>query len=122
MRIVTKIIIKGELTDLNTYINAERRNRFMGAKIKKENTENVMWQTKGIKPIVDYPVSVHMTWYVKDKKKDPDNITFAKKFILDALVENGILVNDGQKQIQSFTDIILNDKEPSIHIQIVPVF
>lgn len=117
-----KITLTGELCDLNTYINAERRNRFIGAKIKKDNTESVMWQTKNIKPITDYPVYVYITWYMKDQRKDPDNIAFAKKFILDALVENGILVNDGQKQITGFQDLILNDKKnPRTVIQIVPV-
>ena len=117
-----EITLTNELTDLNTYINAERRNRFMGAKIKKDNTESVMWQTKKVKPITDYPVYIYITWYMKDQRKDPDNIAFAKKFILDALVTNGILINDGQKQITGFQDLILNDKKnPRTEIKIVPV-
>jgi Holliday junction resolvase RusA-like endonuclease len=120
---MTEITLIGELTDLNTYINTERRNRFMGAKVKKDNTESVMWQTKKVKPITEYPVHIYITWYVKDQRKDPDNIAFAKKFILDALVENGILTNDGQKQISGFQDLILNDKKnPRTVIQIIPVF
>lgn len=116
-----KIVIRGSLTDLNTYINAERRNRFLGAKIKKQNTEEVMWQTKGIQPIKEYPIEVHIDWYVKDQRKDPDNICFSKKFILDGLVENGILVNDGQKQIAKFVDHIFNSKEERIEISLFTV-
>jgi REP element-mobilizing transposase RayT len=65
--------IYGELTDLNTYINQCRKNRFAGAKSKKENTENVMWQTKYLEKITKYPTYIHIAWYTKNKKKDPDN-------------------------------------------------
>lgn len=36
-----KLIIQGELTDLNKYIKALNSNRFAGSKIKKEETERV---------------------------------------------------------------------------------
>jgi len=35
------IIIKGELTDLNQYIKALNSHRFVGSKIKKQETERV---------------------------------------------------------------------------------
>jgi len=44
-----KLVIPGELTDLNTYINAERSNRYAGAKIKREMTDYVAWIAKEIK-------------------------------------------------------------------------
>jgi hypothetical protein len=106
-----KITLQGELTDLNTYINAERRNRFIGAKIKKENTEDVMWQTKGKKCVDKYPVRIHIDWYTPTIRKDPDNTAFAKKFILDGLVENGILEGDTRKHIKGFSDDFHLDKE-----------
>lgn len=105
-----KIVIQGELTDLNTYINGERRNRFIGAKIKKENTENVMWQVGGSEKITNYPIKIDFHWYTKDLKKDPDNISFAKKFILDGLVEKGVLENDTRKFIDGFSDSFYVDK------------
>ena len=104
------IVILGELTDLNTYVNAERRNRFLGAKIKKENTENVMWQVAGSGKVTEYPVYVNFHWYTKDLKKDPDNVSFAKKFILDGLVAKGILQNDTRKLIAGFSDSFYVDK------------
>ena len=48
---VYTIVIKGELTDLNKFIETERKNRYEGARLKKENTEFVMWKTKKIKKI-----------------------------------------------------------------------
>ncbi len=114
--ITYKIIIKGELTDLNTFIEAERRNRYLGAKLKKENTEYVMWQTKGLEPIRHYPLHIHMTWFTKNEAKDPDNVAFAKKYILDGLVKSGILTDDGRKQIKGFSDDFEVDKNPRIEV------
>lgn len=114
------ITLLGELTDLNTYINAERRNRFLGAKIKKENTEDVISQTMNVKRVNKYPVSIKIKWYSKDQRKDPDNIAFSKKYILDGLVENGILENDGQKQIKGFSDeFFIDNNNPRIEIEII---
>lgn len=101
---VYTIVIKGELTDLNKFIETERRNRYDGARLKKENTDFVMWKTKGLEQITHYPLHIHITWYTKNLKVDPDNIAFAKKFILDGLVNNGILKDDSRKYISGFAD------------------
>lgn len=98
------ITIKGELTDLNKFIDIERKNRYEGARLKKENTEFVMWQTKGLEKMAHYPVHVHITWITKNTKIDPDNTAFAKKFILDALVNNEIIKDDSRKYIKGFAD------------------
>lgn len=98
------------LTDLNTYINKERSNKYVGAKIKKENTNNVMLVTKHLKAVSSYPVDISIEWH-SNGRKDPDNLAFAIKFILDGLVKNGILVNDGQKQINSIYHTFVKSKE-----------
>jgi Holliday junction resolvase RusA-like endonuclease len=36
-------------------------------------------------------------WFLKDARKDPDNIIAAKKFILDGMVAAKVLANDTQK-------------------------
>lgn len=116
------IIIEGELTDLNTYINAERRNRFLGAKLKKQNTEDVAWQTKGKKKVKEYPVRIHIDWYTPTERKDPDNTSFAKKFLLDGLVDSGVLDGDTRKHIKGFSDDFYVDKEhPRIEISLIPL-
>lgn len=102
--VVYTIVIKGELTNLNDFITTERRNRFEGARLKKDNTENVMWQTKGLEPITHYPLHVHITWITRNVRVDPDNTAFAKKFIMDGLVENGIIKDDSRKYISGYSD------------------
>ena len=105
--------------DLNTYIQKERSNRFLGAKIKKEETETIAWVAKAkLKPIKK-PVRMYFKWIAKNKKKDPDNICFARKFILDALVLAKILENDGWKNIKGFADDFEIGKEEKVIIDIV---
>jgi len=36
--------------------------------------------------------------------QDPDNIAFAKKFILDGFQKGGLIAGDGWKQVTSFSD------------------
>jgi Holliday junction resolvase RusA-like endonuclease len=89
--------------DLNKYINAERTNRFKAAKIKKDLTEFFSWEFLREEPIKE-PVKFKFTWFMKDKRKDPDNIAFQKKFILDGMKEAGIIENDSIKFITGFID------------------
>lgn len=100
------ITILGEFTTLNQHIAATNRNRFLGAKLKKDNGDLAMKQMT-LKEVVkdkDYPVSIAITWYTKNERTDPDNVAFAKKYILDALVTKGILRNDTRKDIFKFSD------------------
>jgi len=91
--------INGLPPSFNEYVNAERRNRFLAAKMKKTETERIQWQCKGITPVKG-KVDVTFQAYVKDRKKDPDGIyLYACKVILDSLVELGILENDTQQFI-----------------------
>lgn len=120
-----QLLIEGELTALNEFINAERRNRFIAAKIKKGETgycQDVAEKSELKLQETDFPCALIITWYVKNKRKDADNIAFAKKFILDGLVEAGVLPNDNRKYVQGFTDIVKEDKERQrVEITFVPI-
>jgi Holliday junction resolvase RusA-like endonuclease len=118
---MNKLIIPGGLTDLNTYIQAERGNRYSAADMKKTNTQICTLYAKRLQPITKR-VQVNFTWYCANEKKDPDNICFAKKYILDGLVKAGVLANDGWKQIKGFTDNFEVDKvNPRIEIEFIEV-
>lgn len=107
-----KLIISGELTDLNTYIKADKANRYAGGEIKKIETNRVANIARFSKiPPFEKPVKVKFSWYLKNKKKDLDNVAFAKKFILDGLVVAGVFKNDGQRWVRGFTDDFYYDKE-----------
>lgn len=116
-------VIPGEFTDLNTYVNAERSNRYGAAKIKADETERVAWEVKGRKPIKGRNF-YRFTWYCKDKRKDPDGIVgMATKFILDGFIQAGLLENDGWKQIAGFNHSFKVDKEnPRVEVVVLRVW
>lgn len=120
-----KIIIPGELPDLNTIIAESKKGR-KGyqpyAILKRENTEKVAWIAKSkIKKKLD-KINLEISWICKDKRKDKDNIQAGIKFILDGLVEAGVIENDGWKQIGDITHKFNVDKHnPRIEVVIKEV-
>jgi len=115
-----KITIPGELPDLSTYVNAERGNRFAGARIKKDATEMVQWSATRA-PLCIGQVVVRFTWYTKNEKKDADNVAFAKKFVLDGLVNAGVLINDSRRFVRGFEDRFEVDADnPRIEVELLP--
>lgn len=110
-----RIRIDHAFTTLNNYINAERRNRYIGAKIKKDETEVAIEYFEGLE--IPTPCKVHFTWFQSNKRKDLDNIAFAKKFILDGAVKAGAIANDSQKYIVGFTDELRYDDREYVEVE-----
>ena len=113
--------IQGRLSGLNEYTKACRSNCYAGDSMKKKNEriikDSIFEQLRGVK--FDNKVSISYTWYEKDKRRDLDNIAFAKKFIQDALVEMGVLKGDGWKYIIGLKDEFRVDKNnPRIEVTI----
>lgn len=114
-----RIVIPGCLPGLNEYINAERTNRYKAAKMKRHAQDQIICAAKASLRGVRYlaPVLMHYIWVEPNKRRDKDNIAFARKFVQDALVEIGVLQNDGWKEIEGFTDSFKVDaKNPRVEI------
>lgn len=114
---MVKAYICGKFPSLNEYIAACRGNRYAGAAMKKEAEELVMWQLTRLQKI-DKPVHITFTWYEMNKKRDKDNVAFAKKFILDALQKVGVLPNDNNRYIAGFTDLFVYGHGVGVEIEI----
>ena len=118
-----KLTIPGLLPGLNEYVDAERgaKGKYKAAAMKKQ-AENVIGymiktQLRGVR--FTRPVVIHYTWIEPNRRRDKDNIAFAKKFIQDALVETGVLRNDGWSEIEGFTDDFgLDAKNPRVEVTI----
>ena len=107
-----------KFTTLNEYINAERTNKYIAAKIKKGETEVArlhFLRKKKIKKLVD----INFIWHLPNKKKDPDGVAFAKKFILDGMVKAAVLENDNLKWIKSFKDEFEIDGNDFVEVLII---
>lgn len=98
-----KIEIPMKLPSLNVYINECRKNKFAGAKMKKEIEDDISYFIKKL-PRFKKPIKINFTWVEADKRRDFDNVCFAKKFILDSLQKAGKLENDNRKWVVGFAD------------------
>lgn len=103
--------VPATLPGLNEYIRACRTNANVGNSMKAKAQVTVTWgiQMAHLEPF-DGPVFLSFAWYEGDRRRDVDNVAFAKKFILDALVEAGILAGDGRKHVVGFSDEFPIDK------------
>lgn len=101
-----KFIIDKRLMGLNEYTKFNRSNKYMGASAKKREQAYIIWcireQLGNIR--IDKPVKGYFTWVEENKRRDLDNICFAKKFILDALVEAKVLKDDNRRIVTNFID------------------
>lgn len=102
---VEQLVIYGQLPNLNQYIDAERTNRYMAAALKKNTQDQIIIAIKqaGLTRF-DNPVYMRYKWFEKNRRRDKDNVAFAKKFVQDALVACDILPNDGWVNIVGFSD------------------
>lgn len=118
---VYTLIIKGKLAGLNALIGANRQNKYAGAKLKKDEDYYVSLfirqQLKDM-PMLD-KFKMDITWYEENKRRDPDNIISAKKNILDALVKEGKLKNDGFNNFKGLEERWEVDRDnPRIEVRI----
>ncbi len=112
-----KVEIPMKLPSLNEYINECRSNRFAGAKMKK-SIENDIAVFINKLPVFKNPIHITFNWIEKDRKRDLDNIAFAKKFILDALVKCGKMKDDNRNYVLGFVDEFFYGSESKVVLKI----
>lgn len=115
-------LILPRLPGLNEYISAERSSKHAAAGMKRRCEREIRLciraQWKG-KVRFQRPVAMRYLWVEKNKRRDKDNIAFAKKFIQDALVKEKVLENDGWAQIESWTDAFAVDAQrPRVEVEV----
>ena len=103
---------------LNEYIDCERGSTIAAAAMKKKCTEQVKEQclSQQIQP-VNGKADLLFEWH-SSTRHDPDNVAFAKKFILDGLQAAGVLENDNRKFIGTTADEIIQDDEDYVILHI----
>lgn len=118
------LLIQGSLPNLNDYTKACRSNKFAGAEMKKKAERIITYYIKQqLKDVsIKGKARLAFRWYEANKRRDLDNICFAKKFILDALVSNEVIFADSWKGVVGFTDEFFVDKtNPRIEVDIEEV-
>lgn len=115
------MVIEGRMPGLNEYVDAERTNRFAAAKMKAAETRRAEAAARAcMMPVFEGPVSVSFRWYERNRRRDVDNVAFAKKFVLDGLVAAGVIKGDGQRYVRAVSDSVLVDAErPRVVVEVV---
>ena len=118
-----KLVIDGILSSMNKVIGANRSNRYIGARLKRDNTEMVAYYclAQNLKPFKK-KIDLNITFKCKDRRTDKDNIISTTKFILDGLALAGIIPNDGWSEIGDLNYKFFVDKEnPQTIVEMVEV-
>ncbi len=121
-----KIVIPGELPDLNTIIAESKRGRGKWQpynELKQEHTNIVAWIAKSEIKKQLKKIDLEITWICKNRRKDKDNIMAGGlKMILDGLVVAGVIKNDGWSEIGSINNHFEVDKDnPRVEVCITEV-
>jgi Holliday junction resolvase RusA-like endonuclease len=98
--------VPGRLPGLNEYTRACRNSARIGNNCKKAAQRTVRWGINAahLEPIVEGSVHVAFLWIEPNRRRDLDNVAFAKKFVLDELVDAEILTDDRRKHVAGFQD------------------
>lgn len=122
---MNKFIYYGRLPSLNDYVRENRTNKFGANNLKKHVQRCLCTSIKqavfegNCHKVNNYPIWLKLTWYEPNLRRDVDNIQFGAKFILDAMVEYGLIENDSQKFVRSLSHSVRVDKEnPRVEVEI----
>lgn len=101
--------VHGRLPGLNELIAANRVNRYAGAQLKKETDTLIRLSIRAARGrgecwAVRDQCAVLFYWFERTHRRDLDNIFSAKKFILDAMVAEGLIKNDSQRYVGALCD------------------
>lgn len=109
--------IKMKLPSANDYIDVCRTNKFKAAQFKRDVENQIALFLKRL-PRFEQPIRIRFHWIEENKRRDLDNIAFAKKFILDTLVKLGKLKDDNRKCVTMFTDTFGYSDEAKVILDI----
>jgi len=107
--------IPGPLPGRNEAEAAARSNRYKAAKMKHDWTLHCQCAVCGNCKPFDR-VKVNLIWVEKNRRRDPDNIMGGIKYVLDGIVNAGILKNDGWKQIASIENKFETGINPGVWV------
>jgi len=115
-----KLEIPMKLPSLNQYINECRKNKYAGANMKAKIERDLALYINTL-PTYKNPVKIHFHWVEGNKRRDLDNVCFAKKFILDSMVKCGKLKDDNRNCVTGFIDTFDYGKETKVILDIEEV-
>lgn len=115
-----RLEIPFRLPSLNEYTNECRKNRYAGSTMKAIVERDLGLFIRKL-PHFEKPIIIEFEWVEENEKRDLDNICFAKKFILDAMVKCKVLKDDNIRFVAGFVDKFSYDKESKVILNITEI-
>ncbi len=115
--------IQGRLPDFNEIVAVTKQHWGGYSNMKRKFTNHCAQSiiAAGRVKFTD-PIAIHMDWFVKDKRRDPDNVFVGTKFILDALVTMEVIENDSMKWVKAISNTVSHDpKNPRVNVTVTPL-
>ena len=106
-----------KLPSLNEYVNICRTNPYKASKFKHDLEEQIEWYLKDL-PRFERAVTIRFHWVEGNKRRDLDNVAYAKKHILDAMVKAGKLKDDNRNCVKAFQDTFSYSSETKVILTI----
>lgn len=109
--------IPGRLPGANEYINACRADSRKGNEMKRDAQMLCLCGLHKLPRHNSGRVGIKFEWIEPNMHRDPDNIAFAKKFILDQMQTMKIISGDGWRQIAFLQDAFrVDNKNPGVKV------
>lgn len=108
---------------MNETLAAARTRRGSWSKyndLKSKHTKQVELLTRSYRNKNIASAHITFEWYRKDRRQDPDNIASGAKYVLDGLVDAGVLQGDRFANIKSIRHTFHVSKEPGVWVVIQP--
>lgn len=111
------LIIDGPLPTMNEWAGKKTRWTYRGLKQSAQGIIGAAIRKQRIQPMPFAYLS--FTWYAPDRRKNPDNLASACKFILDALVAHKVLRNDGWSEVLGIEHkFVCMGTASAVHVQL----
>lgn len=114
------IIAPAPMPGANEIIAASKSHYARYASMKRTHTDAVAWAARAARVPAMQRATVHCRWIEPHRRRDPDNITGAVKFVLDGLVTAGVLPNDGWRHVAGIGHSFGVDRDnPRVEITVI---
>lgn len=117
-----RIVIPGRFPGLNEFIDANRRKQghWSAGNAMKQRDQKIIcsYIPRGLR--FKHSIFIEYTFFESSCRRDKDNISsYFHKIFQDALVQSGVIPNDGWKEISGMADYFEVDRKyPRIEIVI----
>lgn len=115
-----KVVIPGKFETLNAFIDKNRRGKGKwnsGNEMKRDDQRLIQYYLPRVK---FKKIFLEYHYFEPNARRDKDNVSgYFHKIFQDALVQKGIIQNDGWRNVEGWTDIFsIDQKNPRIEVTI----